>query len=191
MDEFFEGLMEDKNPLGEVDEEKLRELSKKVQEVWDVNTEIDKLESQVKFLKQQRNRITQDEIPALMDEANMLMGRFSVGESDNHVELSLKPFVSGKIPEANREKAYQWLRDNNFDSIIKNDITLSFQKDQDATAQNLMLELEDKGYHPEFRTHIHAQTYKAFIRECQEKGIGIDLDLFGAFVGRVAEIKRK
>ena len=33
MDEFFEGLMEDKNPLGEVDEEKLRELSKKVQEV--------------------------------------------------------------------------------------------------------------------------------------------------------------
>ena len=56
MDEFFEGLMEDKNPLGEVDEEKLRELSKKVQEVWDVNTEIDKLESQVKFLKQQRNR---------------------------------------------------------------------------------------------------------------------------------------
>ena len=53
-----------------------------------------------------------------------------------------------------------------------------------------MYQLEEKGFHPEQKTHIHSMTLKGFIREQVEKGNNIDLDLFGAFVGRTAEVKR-
>ena len=58
-------------------------------------------------------------------------------------------------------------------------------------AGDLMVDLEHRGFHPESKTHIHSMTLKAFIRERVEKGLPIDLDLFGAFVARTADIKRK
>jgi len=54
-----------------------------------------------------------------------------------------------------------------------------------------MLDLEQKGFHPESKTHIHAMTLKAFVRERVEKGLPIDLDMFGAYVAKTADIKRK
>ena len=54
-----------------------------------------------------------------------------------------------------------------------------------------MLDLEKQGVHPESKTHIHAMTLKAFVKERVEKGLPIDLDMFGAYVAKTAEIKRK
>ena len=120
-----------------------------------------------------------------MDE--MDVNRVDVGD----VSVSIKPFISASIPVANKEQAYQWLRDHNCDDIIKNDVILSFGRKEDNQASQVMLDLENKGYHPESKTHIHSQTLKAFIRERVENGKPIDLDLFGAFVGKTADIKRK
>jgi hypothetical protein len=44
---------------------------------------------------------------------------------------------------------------------------------------------------PETKTHIHAATLKAFVKERIENGKPIDLDMFGAFIANAAEIKRK
>ena len=54
-----------------------------------------------------------------------------------------------------------------------------------------MVDLERRGLHPESKTHIHSMTLKSFIRERVEKGLETNLDLFGAFVARTAEIKPK
>ena len=54
-----------------------------------------------------------------------------------------------------------------------------------------MGELEERGFHPESKTHIHSMTLKAFVKERVEKGLPIDLDMFGAFVARTADIKRR
>ena len=48
-----------------------------------------------------------------------------------------------------------------------------------------------KPYHPEKKTHIHSMTLKAFVKERVEKGLPIDLDMFGAYVARTADVKRK
>jgi len=77
------------------------------------------------------------------------------------------------------------------DDIIKNDVILSFGRGEDDTAHNIMLDLEQKGFHPESKTHIHAMTLKAFVKERVEKGLPIDLDMFGAYVAKTADIKRK
>ena len=51
--------------------------------------------------------------------------------------------------------------------------------------------LEDRGFHPNTKTHIHPQTLKAFLREQLSQGTNMDLDMFGAYVLSTAEIKRK
>ena len=68
---------------------------------------------------------------------------------------------------------------------------LSFGRGEDNIAGSLMVELEGKGFHPESKTHIHAMTLKAFVKDRFESGEPIDLDLFGAFVARSAKIRRK
>jgi hypothetical protein len=68
---------------------------------------------------------------------------------------------------------------------------VSFGRGQDNAAGDVMYDLEQKGFHPEQKTHIHSMTLKAFIREQVEQGNSIDLDMFGAYVARTAEVKRK
>ena len=50
----------------------------------------------------------------------------------------------------------------------------------------------NKGVSPrKKKTHIHSMTLKAFVKERVEKGLPIDLDMFGAYVARTADVKRK
>ena len=125
-----------------------------------------------------------EQIPAMMDE--MGVQRLDV----ENLSVSLKPLLNASIPPTRREEAYQWLRENDLDDIIKNDVILSFGKGEDNIAGDIMYDLEQRGMHPEKKTHIHSMTLKAFIRERVEKGLPIDLDLFGAYVARIADIKR-
>jgi hypothetical protein len=105
--------------------------------------------------------------------------------------VKLKTFVSASIPAERKQEAYNWLRENALDDIIKNDIIVSFGRGQDNQAGDVMYDLEQKGFHPEQKTHIHAMTLKAFVKERVEKDLPLDMDLFGAFVARTAEVKRK
>lgn len=185
MTDFFEEMLDAADALKEVDTNTTKSLSNLVRQVDEVNQEIDMAEQHLKKLKQERQRLQTEAIPALMDE--MGVDRLDVGD----VSVSLKPFVSASIPQDRRAEAHQWLRDNGLDDIIKNDVILSFGRGEDDAAHNIMLDLEQKGFHPESKTHIHAMTLKAFVRERVEKGLPIDLDMFGAYVAKTADIKRK
>lgn len=185
MAEFFEEMFDAADELSGVDTDSTKALSTLVRQLEDVVKQIDDVELTLKRLKQEKHRLSMEAIPALMDE--MDVSRLDVGD----VTVSLKPFVSASIPADRKEEAYQWLRDHGLDDIIKNDVVLSFGRGEDDTANKVMLDLENKGFHPESKTHIHAMTLKAFVKERVESGKPIDLDLFGAFVAKTADIKRK
>ncbi len=51
--------------------------------------------------------------------------------------------------------------------------------------------LQEKGFDPKTKTHVHASTLKAFVKERITDGKPIDLDLFGAYSMNTAEIRRK
>jgi len=185
MTEFFEEMFDAADKLSAVDTDNTKALSTLVRQLEEVTDDIDQAELHLKKLKQERQRIAMESIPAVMDEMDVT--RLDVGE----VSVQLKPFVSASIPVDRREEAYEWLRNHGLDDIIKNDVVLSFGRGEDDTANTVMLDLENKGFHPESKTHIHASTLKAFVKERVENGKPIDLDLFGAFVAKTADIKRK
>jgi len=107
------------------------------------------------------------------------------------VSVERKLIVQASIPVGNREEAFEWLRDNQLDDIIKNDIICSFGKGQDNLAGDVVGILQDKGFPVTTKTYVHTSTLKAFVKERFENGKPIDLDMFGAFITNAAQIKRK
>jgi hypothetical protein len=99
--------------------------------------------------------------------------------------------VHASIPQDRKEDAFAWLRDNNLDDIIKNDVTCSFGKGEDNVAGDVVGMLNERGFNPKTKTHVHPSTLKAFVKERVTEGKPIDLDMFGAFIANAAQIRRK
>ena len=178
-DEMFDDTTLDKVQQGD-----MKTLSSLVKDLDQLTIDINEKEEELKSLKLQKHLMSTEQIPTMMDE--MGVQRLDV----ENLSVSLKPLINASIPPTRREEAYQWLRENDLDDIIKNDVILSFGKGEDNMAGDIMYDLEQRGLHPEKKTHIHSMTLRAFIRERVEKGLPIDLDLFGAYVARIADIKR-
>jgi hypothetical protein len=182
-EEIFDEMFDD-TTLDKVQQGDMKTLSSLVKDLDQLTIDINEKEEELKSLKLQKHLMSTEQIPAMMDE--MGVQRLDV----ENLSVSLKPLINASIPPTRREEAYQWLRENDLDDIIKNDVILSFGKGEDNIAGDIMYDLEQRGMHPEKKTHIHSMTLKAFVRERVEKGLPIDLDLFGAYVARIADIKR-
>ena len=185
MADIFDDMFDTSQALAGVDTETGITLSGMVRQVTALDKDIEAAEVHLKILKEARRTITHDRIPSLMDE---------MGVEKLEVEgasVACKPLVHASIPVARRDEAYNWLRQNGLDDIIKNDVVITFGKGEDNVAGNLVGLLQEKGFDPKTKTHIHASTLKAFVKERVANGRPIDLDMFGAFVSTAAEVKRK
>ena len=182
---FEDEMLLDAAALSSVDTETTQQLSGLVKLLGQVQQDIMDAEEKLKLLKQEKQRISFEVLHSLMDQ--MGIERVDV----DGATVQLKPFVKASIPADRKQEAYNWLREHNLDDIIKNDVTVSFNRGEDNIASDVMYELEQKGFHPEKKTHIHAMTLNAFVKERVEKGLPIVLDMFGAFVARTADVRRK
>ena len=135
-DIFEDNMFVDSNTLNNVNVEETKNLSSLVQQLNDVSSKITKCEEHLKVLKKEKQRLSIETIPELMDE--MGIERLDV----DGATVTLKPFVSASIPSDRRQEAYTWLRENGLDDIIKNDVILSFSRGEDNVAGSLMGELE-------------------------------------------------
>ena len=146
--------------------------------------EVADLERQFKDAKKELLRLTDEELPASM--AEMGLASFTL---DDGSTIDVKPTYGASILVANREKAYDWLRDHGYDDIIKNNVAVSFGRGEDDMAGAFKSLAEKEGYSAQQDTSIHSQTLRAFVRERIEAGDEFPMDLFGAYVGQRAVIK--
>ncbi len=185
MTDIFEDLYDESDALSSVDTGTGKQLSQLVRKLRDVEQEISDAEDHIKAMKQEKHKLSVENIPALMDE----MGVERLDVDGSIVER--KMIVAASIPAANKEAAIDWLRSNGLDDIIKNDITVSFGKGEDNVAGDVVGLLQERGFDPKTKTHVHPSTLKAFVKERVTDGKPIDLDLFGAFISNTAQIRRK
>jgi|TARA_R110002020_G_scaffold312710_1_gene528098 hypothetical protein len=185
MNDIFEDMFDESTALSSVDTGTGKQLSQLVRNLRNVENQIEDAENHVKALKQEKHRLSVENIPALMDE--MGVERLDV----DGLTVERKMIVSASIPKDRKDEAYSWLRENGCDDIIKNDVTCSFGKGQDNSAKNVIAILQDAGFDPATKTHVHPSTLKAFVRERVTDGKPIDLDMFGAFISNAAQLRRK
>ncbi len=185
MSDIFDDIFDESEALGNINAETGKQLSQLVRTLRDVERQIEDTEAHLKTLKSEKHKLSTENIPGLMDE--MGVERLDV----DGMTVERKMIVAASIPVANREQAFSWLRENNLDDIIKNDVTVSFGKGQDNIAGDVVGLLQERGFDPTTKTHVHPSTLKAFVKERVEDGKPIDLDLFGAFITNAAQIRRK
>ena len=185
MNDIFEDIFDEADAVSRVDTGTGKQLSHLVRTLRNVESQIEDAESHIKALKAEKHKLSVEGIPALMDE--MGVERLDV----DGMTVERKMIVAASIPAANKDQAFDWLRSNGLDDIIKNDITVSFGKGEDNVAGDVVGMLQSKGFDPKTKTHVHPSTLKAFVKERITDGKPIDLDLFGAFISNTAVIKRK
>jgi len=185
MNDIFEDLFDESTALSSVDTGTGKQLSQLVRSLRNVEQQIEDAENHIKSLKQEKHRLSVENIPALMDE--MGVERLDV----DGLTVERKMIISASIPKDRKDEALSWLRENGLDDIIKNDVTCSFGKGQDNSAKNVIAILQEAGFDPATKTHVHPSTLKAFVKERITDGKPIDLDMFGAFISNAAQLRRK
>jgi len=124
-------------------------------------------------------------MPAMLAEIGI--SSFSL---DDGSQVEVKQTYGASILVDNRPKAYEWLRDNGYDDIIKNTVLCQFGRGEDDQASAFAAFAQKQGYVPEQKTEIHPQTLRAFVKERVEEGDAFPMELFGAWVGQRAVIKK-
>ena len=146
---------------------------------------ISDLEEVLKTTKAKLLKLTDEDLPALMEE----MGISSLTLDDGSVVKVTRTY-GGSILVENRPKAYEWLREHGYDDIIKNTVMCQFGRGEDDRAKGFAEFAAEKGFAPEQKTEIHSQTLRAFVKERIEKGDAFPMELFGAYIGQRAIIKK-
>lgn len=150
----------------------------------DMEQEIDDAEKVLSSLKKQYLKLTDEELPAALEELGIAEMKLDDGS-----KIKLTQIYGASIPVERREEAFSWLRENGYDDIIKNTVACSFGRGEDDKAAKFTDSIRRMGLAPDTKTEVHAMTLKAFVRERVETGDELPMDLFGAFVGQRAVIK--
>ncbi len=163
----------------------MSEITDLATELERVDTEIVEAEIQLSNLKQSRKTIAEEHLPTLMEQAGIDSLKLASGR-----KIEIKEFVDAKIKDPN--VAFQWLRETNNDSIIKNEISVSLGRGDDALAQEIISTLKDKhDIEANVRVGIHNMTLKSFCRDAldnPELAETLPKNAFGIYQGKRAKV---
>ena len=172
-----------KESIGEVDNAKA--LSDQVTKLQSLEDEIVEQEKKLKELKRNQELLSGEVIPTMMTEMNISTLKLADGSA-----VEVKPVYGASIPVAKKEEAYTWLRENGLGDLIKNEITVSFGRNEDNKAIAYATLAQGQGYEPIQKLKVEPMTLKALVRERLESGQEMPSDLFNVFAGNRTKITR-
>ena len=146
---------------------------------------VKELEEKLKEEKRKLLKMTDEDLPALMTEANSLEFTLTDGS-----KVTIKPQYGASIKVDNRPAAYEWLREHGHDDIIKNTISCQFGRGEDDLASSFKAFAEKEGYVPTQTEKIEPMSLRGFVKERVENGDEFPMELFGAYVGQRAVITK-
>lgn len=137
-----------------------------------------------KELQAQHEHYARVSIPDLMVEAGIDAFTLATGE-----KVELQQFIAAGITPANRDRVFEWLRDNDKGDLIKSKLVIWFPKEREAEARKLQQFCVKKELDAELEQSIHPSTLKAFIKNACKRG-AFPLRLWDAYVGIQAKVKK-
>jgi len=163
----------------------IQSLADQVEKLEDLQKRFELQEDNLKNTKKQIDNISGEVIPTMMSEMGLSHLKLMDGSS-----VDVKPNYSASITIANREAAFGWLRNNGLGDIIKNEISVSFGRNEDNKAADYANLAESHGYQPQQKLKVEPMTLKALVRERIEAGKEMPTEIFNVFVGNKTTIKR-
>ena len=190
MSDIFDQMEQDfeqslSSGVEKLDQAGLQTVAEIARKIRDEEEYISSLESDLKKAKKGLLKLTDEDLPTMLTEIGL-----SSMKLDDGSEVSVKQTYGASILVDNRPAAYEWLREKGYDDIIKNTVACQFGRGEDDKAASFKAFAEKEGHYAEQKTEIHPQTLRAFVKERVENGDDFPMELFGAYVGQRAVIKR-
>ena len=161
-------------------------LADKIQEMQAVQKALEADEEQIKQKKKHLDYLSGEVIPTMLSEMGLSFLKLADGSS-----IEVKTNYSATITQAKKEEAFKWLRENGLGDIIKNEISVSFGRNEDNKAADYAELAKGRGFQPTQKLKVEPMTLKALVRERIEAGKEMPTELFNIFVGNNTTIKRK
>ena len=164
----------------------VKALSDQVLNLRDLEDKIKEKEIELKKLKKDSEIISGEVIPTMMTEMSISTLKLADGSA-----VEVKPIYGASISPDKKEEAFNWLRDNGLGDLIKNEVTVSFGRNEDNKASQYAILAQGQGYQPIQKLKVEPMTLKALVRERVESGKDMPSDLFNVFAGNRTKITRK
>ena len=164
----------------------VKALSDQVLNLRDLEDKLKQKEVELNKLKKDLNIISGEVIPTMMTEMNISTLKLADGSA-----VEVKPIYGASITSEKKEEAFNWLRNNGLGDLIKNEVTVSFGRNEDNKALQYANLAQCQGYQPVQKLKVEPMTLKALVRERVESGQDMPSDLFNVFAGNRTKITRK
>lgn len=196
MNDLLEQFARAADGLSAVPDSKMQEMAKLAKELVELDSEVSRLEEQLKNKKTRRHLVQTKELPDLMNE----IGVDVTGSDGVRVELKQKchASISSSWEDDKKQRAFDHLREIGGEDLIKQTLVVSAGKGSDdkmlAIAQRVRQMLAEVELEASIKMEPSVQwnTLTAFVRSVLEEGsTPVDLEVIGATYETVAEIVRK
>ena len=164
----------------------VQSLADQVERLETMQQQLETQEEAIKEKKKQIQHISGEVIPTMMSEMGLAELKLHDG---SHLKVSTS--YKAHISEANKEAAYNWLRENGLGDIIKNEISVSFGRNEDNKAADYAELAKGQGFQPTQKMKVEPMTLKALVRERIEAGKEMPTEIFGVYSENKTTIKRK
>jgi hypothetical protein len=165
----------------------LAEVQLLCENLWFVEGQIASLESELSEVKSVFRDLAEKRIPEAFNDLGLKSLQLTDGTT-----INLQDMIAATINDENRAAAHNWLRENGYGDIIKNEIIVSFGKDEDKYADVIYDRLvHEGGLQPMRQEKVHPSTLKAFVKERLKSGEPFPADTFKLFVGVAARVNKK
>ena len=160
-------------------------LSDLVLQLQKLEDELKDDEAALKRKKEKIDKLSGIAIPEIMESMKLKTMKLSDGSG-----IEIREMYSATIPVANREGAFNWLRNNGLGDLIKNEITVSFGRNEDNKASEYADLARGRGYQPSQKLKVEPMTLKALFRERSENNQELPAEHFNLFKGNRTKITR-
>lgn len=173
--------------IEEMPQEKLESLGEHAKRARHLEHLLEQMEIERSKMADELKQILEMKMPEILMEIGIDEFKLATGE-----KLKLSTYYSASLSEENplRGEAFEWLRKNNHDAIIKSTINGTFGKGEEKTADKIMKLLEKHA--PEIfvkKVGVHPMTLKSFVKELCEAGTPPPAEPFKLFIGKKVTIK--
>jgi len=121
----------------------VKALSDQVLNLRDLEDKLKQKEVELNKLKKDLNIISGEVIPTMMTEMNISTLKLADGSA-----VEVKPIYGASISPDKKEEAFNWLRNNGLGDLIKNEVTVSFGRNEDNKASQYAVLAQGQGYQP-------------------------------------------
>ena len=164
----------------------INKLADKIKELQAQQAQLQIQEDAVKQKKKDIEYLSGEVIPTMLSEMGLSYLKLQDGSS-----VEVKTNYSASITQAKKIEAFNWLRENGLGDLIKNEISVSFGRNEDNKAADYANLAKSQGLDPMQKLKVEPMTLKALVRERMEAGKEMPTELFNIYVGNKTTIKRK